>query len=104
MLEPPIGPVTVLTVRSTPSASHDVTQKIYCKALALKWDDDPPAVIVTSDILGFSPSMTESLVAWAFETHDLPRSRLILNASHNHSGPVVEDVLPLYFALSDEHA
>ena len=47
--------------------------------------------------------MTEAMVRFATSELGVPRSRLILNASHNHSGPVVEDVLPLYFALTDTH-
>ena len=85
------------------SASTAVTHKIYAKALALRWHDDAMAVIVTTDLLGFSPTLTESLVEWVEREFSLPRSNLILNASHNHSGPVVDDVLPLYFNLSAEH-
>ena len=85
------------------SASVAVSHKIFAKALALRWRDDAPAVIVTTDLLGFSPTLTESLVAWVSQEFGLPRSNLILNASHNHSGPVVDDVLPLYFNLSAEH-
>lgn len=60
-----------------------------------------PHVLVSADLCGFSGSMTERLVAWAAETHNMERSQLVLNCSHNHSGPVFEDTLPLYHDLSD---
>lgn len=84
-------------------ASTAVSQRLFAKALALDDRAGGRAVVVTTDLLGFSPTMTEALVAWAASEHGISRSHLILNASHNHSGPVVEDVLPLYFALSEEH-
>ncbi len=40
----------------------------------------------------------------ALERHGLRRERLLLNASHNHSCPVTEDVLWLYYELSPEEA
>ena len=61
-----------------------------------------PQVVVTADLCGFSGSMTERLVAWAAATHSLERSQLILNCSHNHSGPVFDDVLPLYYDLTEQ--
>ena len=71
------------------------------KALALDVAGSPQ-VVVTADLCGFSGSMTERLVAWAAATHSLDRSQLILNCSHNHSGPVFDDVLPLYYDLTEQ--
>ena len=71
------------------------------KALALDVAGSPQ-VVVTADLCGFSGSMTERLVAWAAATHNLERSQLILNCSHNHSGPVFDDVLPLYYDLTEQ--
>ena len=36
--------------------------------------------------------------------HGVPRERLILNTSHNHSCPVTEDVLWLYYEFTPEEA
>ena len=82
-----------------------LTRGVVCgpgvKALALDVAGSPQ-VVVTADLCGFSGSMTERLVAWAAATHNLERSQLILNCSHNHSGPVFDDVLPLYYDLTEQ--
>lgn len=58
-------------------------------------------VLVSADLCGFSGSMSERLVGWAASAHNMERSQLVLNCSHNHSGPVFEDTLPLYHDLPD---
>ncbi len=79
--------------------SQGVSLSIHAKALALADRRGGKAVWVTSDLLGFSKSMTDTLARRAKKKFGLDRSQLILNASHNHSGPVTGDVLHLYFDL-----
>jgi neutral ceramidase len=83
--------------------SQGVSMDIWVKAAAFAAGADAPVhVLVTADLCGFSGSMTERLVAWATEAHGMARSQLVLNCSHNHSGPVFEDTLPLYHDLPDD--
>ena len=44
------------------------------------------------------------IVRRAREQHGIPRERLILNCSHNHSCPITADVLWLYYDLTPEEA
>eukprot|EP01052_Picozoa_sp_SAG31_P041840 SAG31_NODE_6458_length_2009_cov_1.894241_1_plen_156_part_00 len=82
--------------------SQGVSMDIWAKAAAFSSGADAPVhVLVSADLCGFSGSMAERLVSWAAETHGMQRSQLILNCSHNHSGPVFEDTLPLYHDLPD---
>ena len=74
---------------------------IFVKAAAFSATDGPVHVLVSADLCGFSGSMTERLVGWAAREHGMDRRQLILNCSHNHSGPVFTDTLPLYHNLSD---
>ncbi|MBI4026059.1 MAG: neutral/alkaline non-lysosomal ceramidase N-terminal domain-containing protein [Verrucomicrobia bacterium] len=76
-----------------------VSQPVWAKALALNDGIGQTAVLVTSDLLGFSRTMTAAIAQRAQKRFGLDRARLILNASHNHSGPLTGDVLPLYFDL-----
>ena len=79
--------------------SEGVLQPIWVKALALEDETGALSVIVTSDLQGFSRAMSDQIAAAASERYKLPRERLLLNASHNHSAPVTNDVLPLYYDL-----
>lgn len=89
--------------RSRPS--EGVLHPIWVKALALEDEAGAVAVIVTSDLQGFSRAMSDQIAAAAATRYKLPRERLLLNASHNHSAPVTGDVLTLYYELApDQHA
>ena len=75
--------------------SQGVSMDIWAKAAAFAVGADGPVhVLVSADLCGFSGSMAERLVAWAGTEHGMERSQLVLNCSHNHSGPVFEDTLP----------
>ncbi len=80
--------------------SDRVVHPIWIKALALRDDSGATSVLVTADLVGLSTKMVERIAKRALEKHGLARERLILNYSHNHSCPVTEDVLWLYYELT----
>jgi hypothetical protein len=45
-------------------------------------------VIVTSDLLGFTRDMWQPISEQVEKRYGISRDRLVLNASHTHSGPV----------------
>ncbi len=77
--------------------SEGVLQKIYVKCVAFQSADGGPSALVTSDLLGFPRDVADAIALECWNTYKLPRERLILNASHTHSGPVVGSMLrPAY--------
>lgn len=84
--------------------SQRVEHPIWLKALALKDDSGATSVLVTADLVGLSDKMVAVIAKSALEKHKIPRERLILNTSHNHSCPVTEDVLWLYYEFTPEEA
>jgi neutral ceramidase len=84
--------------------SQRVEHPIWVKALALKDDTGATSVLVTADLVGLSDKMLAVITKAAQEKHGIPRERLILNTSHNHSCPVTEDVLWLYYEFTPEEA
>ena len=84
--------------------SQRVEHAIWLKVLALKDDAGTVSVIVTADLVGLSDKMIAVIAKTAAEKHGVARERLILNASHNHSCPVTEDVLWLYYEFTAEEA
>jgi len=82
--------------------SARVDHPIWIKALAMREGTGAPVVLVTADLVGLSPKMVERIAGDAEKKHGVPRERLILNCSHNHSCPVTEDVLWLYYEFSTE--
>jgi hypothetical protein len=82
--------------------SQRVEHAIWLKALALKDDSGAISVMVTVDLVGLSDKMIAIIAKSALEKHGIPRERLILNTSHNHSCPVTADVLWLYYEFTPE--
>ena len=79
--------------------SEGVLQDIFVKAAAFQDADGKPSVILTSDLQGFDVAMIENVSSRAHKQFGLPRERLVLNYSHNHSAPVTGQVLHLYYDL-----
>jgi neutral ceramidase len=69
--------------------SNSVLRDLYVKALALEAEPGKPSVIVTADLLGFPREISDAIAARCEKQFGLSRDRLILNASHTHSAPVV---------------
>jgi hypothetical protein len=69
--------------------SEGVLRDIFVKAVALEAEQGKPVVIVTSDLLGFPREIADPVAAQCAKRFGLPRDRLLLNASHTHSAPVV---------------
>lgn len=82
--------------RMTGPADHP----IWIKALALRDDSGATSVLVTADLIGLSTTMVDRIAGEALKKHGIPRERLILNCSHNHSCPQTADVLWLYWQLT----
>jgi hypothetical protein len=77
--------------------SEGVLQDIYVKALALQPDGSPPVVIVTGDLLGFPREIPDPVAARCQMDFGLARDRLVLNASHTHSAPVMHrNAFPIF--------
>lgn len=68
--------------------SEGVLQRLYAKALALEDNTGKRSVIVTSDLLGFTRDMWQPISEQVEKRYGVSRDRLVLNASHTHSGPV----------------
>jgi neutral ceramidase len=67
--------------------SEGVLQDIHAKALALQDDSGATTVLVTLDLVGVRPSITDGIVKRASQRLGISRERLLLNASHTHSAP-----------------
>ena len=100
----PTEPVPLAGYGGKTRLSERIDHPIWIKAMALRYGDGPPALLVTVDLVGLSERMVGEIAASALERHGVARERLVLNTSHNHSCPVTEDVLWLYYELSPPEA
>jgi hypothetical protein len=100
----PQEPIWLAGYGARTKPSEGVLHEIYVKALALQHDDSAPAVLVTSDLLGFTREMADTVAEAAAKKYGLSRDRLVLNASHTHSAPVTGQLLRPAYPLDDAHA
>lgn len=84
--------------------SQEVIHPIWLKAMAFRDLGGKTAVLVTADLVGLSEKMVSIIAENAEKKYGISRDHLILNTSHNHSCPVTEDVLWLYYELNAEEA
>jgi neutral ceramidase len=85
----PTEPIWMAGYGDRTRPSEGVLHDIYVKAVALEADSGKPAVIVTADLLGLPREISEAVATQCEQRFGLTRDRLLLNASHTHSAPVV---------------
>ena len=67
--------------------SEGIASDLYVKALALQDETGAVSVIVTSDLVALRKALTDIIAERCQQKYGLPRERLLINASHTHSGP-----------------
>jgi len=80
--------------------SQGTALPLHAKALALDDGRGQPAVLVTCDLLGVTRRIADSVANAVRDRYKLPRARLLLNASHTHCGPVIDDMLSIAYDLN----
>ncbi|MBI4220308.1 MAG: neutral/alkaline non-lysosomal ceramidase N-terminal domain-containing protein, partial [Chloroflexi bacterium] len=81
--------------------SEGVRQELYVKTLALEDETGKTAVLVTLDLVKIRRAEAETIADNVRKKFGLSRDRLVINASHTHSGPVVGEP-PGYADISRE--
>jgi neutral ceramidase len=82
----PEEPVMLAGYASRNKPSEGVAVDLRARALAL---DDK--VLVTADIIGFGPVISQAIKAEATKRYGLAEQDLLLVGSHTHSGPVISE-------------
>lgn len=83
----PTGPMLMAGYASRDKPSEGVAQDLFAKALALEDAGGGRLVVVTMDLIGIPRGLRKGLETRVRQELKLPPARLLLNASHTHSGP-----------------
>ena len=100
----PKEPIWLAGYAARTKPSEGVLQDLWLKALALEDGSGAVSVLVTSDLLGFTRQMSEPVGERVQKKYGVARARLILNASHTHSGPVTGQMLRPAYGLDEAQA
>ena len=98
----PTEPIWLAGYGNRDRPSEGVIQDIWVKAAAFQDATGAISVITTADLVGLDKDTVEIVSRRVKERHGIPRERLVFNYSHNHSCPVTNGVLPLYYPINDQ--
>jgi neutral ceramidase len=83
------------------SPSQGVALPLHAKALALEDERGRRVVLVTLDLLGVTTGLGARIAGAARRRYSLSREQLLLNSSHTHCGPVIDEMLSVAYDLSE---
>ena len=86
--------------------SEGVKVDIWAKALAIAWDNEPPAVIITVDNCGVPATLRAQVLA-ELAAQGVQDDRLAVCSSHTHCAPMLNGMLKNMFGIdlpSDQQA
>lgn len=86
--------------RDRPAEGKD--QDLYAKVMAIRDASGAVSVLIGSDVIGWPRRISQTTAALIEERHGVPRERVMLTASHTHSGPVFRDNLRTMYNMGDE--
>lgn len=89
----PQQPMWMAGYASRTKPSDGKLHDLWAKALALEDMHGEQGVLVTTDLLGLPKKMSDNIRHRLKEKFDLSKAQIILNSSHTHSGPVLQDAL-----------
>src|SRR5690606_21243988 len=85
----PDGPHWMAGYASRTRPSEGTLEDLYAKAIAIDDADGSRVVMVTLDLIVIPMGFADRIYQRAEDEYDLPRSRLLLNCSHTHTGPEI---------------
>ncbi len=98
----PRAPLWMAGYAARTEPARGTAQPLHAKALALEDERAQRLVVVTLDLLGVTAGMSERIGAAVAQQHGVPRERLLLAASHTHSGPVVDAQLLVAYDVTPQ--
>jgi neutral ceramidase len=84
------------------SPSQGVLLPLHAKALVLEDAEGSRAVLVTLDLLGITTGVGARIAAEAGRRFGLRREQLLLSSSHTHCGPVIDEMLPVAYDMTEK--
>lgn len=80
-------------------ALHD----LWAKVLVIEDSTGQRVVVVCADIIGFTTAMAQTVADRVKEAWGIERANIIFNASHTHSGPMLDGLFNVMVELDEVH-
>ena len=89
----PNEPMWLAGYASRTSPSEGTLHDIWVKALVLEDAGGKQSVLITTDVLGMTKELTDNIRARLKKNHNLAIEQIMINSSHTHTGPVLNNAL-----------
>lgn len=97
----PKQPMAMAGFASRNHPSEGTLHDLWAKALALEDANGKRAILITTDLLGFPKDLSNKIRDKLKIKYGLSRDQILLNSSHTHSGPVLQDALTDIYLLDE---
>ncbi len=94
----PAYPVRLSGYGNRKTEFEGVKAPIWAKVLALSWDEEPPAIVMTVDNVGVPSTVRDSVLA-ALQDQHLTTERLAICSTHTHCAPMLSGNLSNLFGM-----
>ncbi|MSU24908.1 MAG: hypothetical protein EXS32_13930 [Opitutus sp.] len=92
-------PIRLSGYQSRPAEATRVEAPLTARALVIGSDADGPVVIVTAEVIAVSEALSEAVaVAVRAKYPVIPRERIAVCATHQHTGPAIAGLIPFMFS------
>ena len=98
----PEHPIWLSGYGSRTHPSTGIRTRLWAKALAIRDERNQGVLIVTTDLIGLPRAITDVVSARLSIDHSIPRTSILFNSSHTHTGPIVRANLITMFDLNEE--
>src|SRR2546426_3238868 len=85
----PDQPIRMAGYSDRTQPSQSVSSDLYAKAMVLEDRNGHRALLITADIIGFTERLSGPICKRLQTSTGLERKSILLNAAHNHCGPVI---------------
>jgi len=79
------------------SEASRVGRHLYARAIAIGTDAQEPVVLITVELIGISADLSDSVSASLARDQGVDRAHLAISATHIHTGPAIDGVVPFLF-------
>lgn len=91
-------PIRLTGYTNRPTEADRVEERIQARALAIGGDAEGPALVIVAEVLAVPERLTEAVVAGIRARHPVPRERIAVCVTHQHTGPVIAGTAPFMFS------
>lgn len=91
-------PIRLSGYTNRPAEADRFEARLHARALAIGGDAEGPAIVIVAEVLALPELLTEAVVAGIRARHSIPRERIAVAVTHQHTGPMIAGTAPFMFS------